>query len=144
MFIPAGIILGTTNELVSISYQVTYTDEFLGSFPVTLTALDENPTIVVEGNTVSGFYSDSFNNSIDCRMKDHSIKTLNKFTEFNPFDVLELIHYRPDMNRSVTYRYLAEANSQSQIYEVIVTNNWTYGRDNMLIFMDEIINARSN
>lgn len=135
-FLPANNILGQTDENRNVNYTITYTDALGVSYPVTLTAATPNNTIVVNGNNISGYYSESFYDVIYYRNKDDTFTTVNKFSEIDKTKISELIHYFADTTTDITYRYVASANGESKIYEVVVTNNWNAGRDNLLKYVN--------
>ena len=134
-FEPLATNLNTLDEFVNLSHVITYTG-YIGSiatsYPVTITALDENTTINVAGNNISGYYSDAFDNTIDYRNKDDSFTTVNKFGQINEETLYGIHHYNADENRTKVYSYLAEANAEQQVYTVTVTNNWSNGRNQLL------------
>lgn len=134
-FEPAVTNLNTLDELKNLSHTITYTG-YVGStatsYPVTVTPVEENSTITVSQNTISGYYTDSFNNSIHYRNKDDTFTTVNKFSEINNTDLYGIDHYNADENRTKVYSYLAEANSEQKLYTITVTNNWNSGRTQLL------------
>ncbi len=79
-FEPATTLLNTLDEFKNLSHTITYIG-YIGSvgtsYPVTITALDDNDTINVSGNTISGFYSNSFDDFIHYRNKDDTFTTVN-------------------------------------------------------------------
>jgi hypothetical protein len=133
-FLPENTLLNTLDEFINLSHSITYkSDDLIPiSYPVTITALDDNETITVSGNTISGFYSDSFENFIHYRNKDDTFTTVNKFNNINITNLYGIHHYQADLTRSFTYRYLAQANGESQEYRIVVTNNWTRGRNELI------------
>ena len=137
-FLPVNNILGQTDELKNISYSITYTDTLGVSYPVTITPATPNNTINIGGNSINGYFSDSFNNEIYYRNEDDTFETVNSFSEINDETISELIHYFADTTTDTTYRYVASANGQSKIYEVVVTNNWNNGRTQLLKYVNSL------
>jgi hypothetical protein len=84
-FIPTSTNLGSVNENVSISHTVTYVDEAtMTAYPVTITATETNPnTITISGDTLSGYYQDSFNNTITYRTPEGTFPVVTKFNEID-------------------------------------------------------------
>jgi hypothetical protein len=147
-FLPTNTVLGTTDEFKNISYTVTYeqTSGGVGGSPgttttysVTLTAIDANDTINVTGNTISGYYSESFVHDIQYRTPEpnHEFINVEKFEQIDKTKLSELIYYKADIRRSRDYQYLASANGQTQIYTVTVTNNWNTGRDQLISYVNQ-------
>lgn len=141
-FTPENSLLNTLDEFKNLSHKITYTG-YEGSvatnYPVTVTAIDENDTINVFGDTISGYYSNSFEDNIHYRNKDDTFTTVNKFNQINIEKLYGIYHFDADSNQSVTYSYLAEANGDSKVYTIVVTNNWTNGRNQLLRYTN--INA---
>lgn len=142
-FLPINTILGTTDEFKNISFTVTYTVTIGGiggtttSYPVTLTAINPNVTVSVSGNTITGYYSESFVNSIEYRTKDNQFVNVQKFNQIDKTELSEIIHYFANTNKSIDYQYLASANGQTQVYTVTVMNNWNTGRDELLSYVNQ-------
>lgn len=136
-FLPANTVLAQTDELKNVSYAITFTDALGVSYPVTITPINTNTTINISGNTINGYFSDSFYNEIYYRNKDHTFTTVNKFSEINENTISELIYYKADTTTDVTYSYIASANGQSKTYDVVVTNNWDIGRNELLSFIND-------
>jgi hypothetical protein len=136
-FNPLTSNLGQTDENTNVNYSVTYTDALGISFPVTITANTLNSTINVSGNSVSGEYTESFNDTIYYRNKDDTFDTVNKFSQVNMNTYSELIHYNADTTRYKDYSYTASANGESKSYTVVVTNNWSNSKNNLLSFLNK-------
>lgn len=134
-FEPIPTNLNTLDEFKNLSHVITYTG-YIGSvaisYPVTVTALDENSTINVVDDTISGYYSDAFDNTIHYRNNDDSFTTVNKFNQINEENLYGIHHYDADENRTKVYSYLAETSTEQKIYTITVTNNWTNGRNQLL------------
>lgn len=136
-FLPVNNILGQTDELKNVSYNVTYTDALGVSYPVTITPVNTNSTIIINGNRINGYFSDSFYNEIYYRNKDDTFTTVHKFSEINKNNISELIHYFADATTDISYSFIASANGQTKEYEVVVTNNWTTGRNELVKLINQ-------
>jgi hypothetical protein len=134
--------LGSINENVNFSHSITYTeiDELTSletSYPVTITANETNPsTISIAGNTISGFYSDSFDNTITYRTAQGTFPTVTKFNQIELGDLYEMISYKASVSRSKIFTYTATARNGSTIvatetYSKTVTNDWTSGKNSL-------------
>jgi hypothetical protein len=134
--------LGSINENVNFSHSITYTeiDELTSletSYPVTITANETNPsTISITGNTISGFYSDSFDNTITYRTAQGTFPTVTKFNQIELGDLYEMISYKASVSRSKIFTYTATARNGSTIvatetYSKTVTNDWTSGKNSL-------------
>lgn len=133
---PASTLLLTTDEFKNFSNSITYTSLLGLSEPVTITALDQNDTVNVLGNNISGYFSESFTNSeIQYRTFNDTFVNVSKFSDINTADLDELIYFKPDPTISQTYSYLATSTSSSQTYTIVVTNNWSVGRDTLLRYI---------
>ena len=137
-FEPATTNLNTLDEFKNLVHKITYVG-YLGSvatyYPVTITAIEENSTINVSEDTISGYYSDAFDNDIHYRNKDDTFTTVNKFEDINTETNYDgIYHYDADENRTKIYNYVATANSETKNYTITVTNNWTNGRNQLVKF----------
>lgn len=137
-FLPTNDILTQTDELKNVSYSITYTDALGVSYPVTITPVNQNSTISINGNTLNGYFSESFYNEIYYRNKDDTFTTCYKFSEINEDTISELIHYFADTTTDVTYNYIATANGQTKNYQIVVTNNWDNGRTLLLKYVNSL------
>lgn len=139
-FQPELTNLNTLDEFKNLSHRITYVlmDPLGGpgaSFPVTITAVDENSTINVVGNRIFGYYSDAFDNTIYYRNKDDTFSVVKKFEEIDTeTNYRGVYHYDADENRTRVYSYIASANGQTKTYTITVTNNWTNGRNSLVKF----------
>jgi hypothetical protein len=151
-FLPTNTVLGTTDEFKNVSFIITYETTTLGTAgigglvgtptvvatqTVTVTALDSNNTITTAGNTITGYYSESFQNAIEYRTPDDKFVDVQKFKQIDKTNLSEMIYYKADPSKTRTYRYLARASGgDTQIYTVIVKNNWNTGRNEMLSYIN--------
>ena len=142
---PASTLLLTIDEFKNFSQSISYTSALGLSEPVTITALDQNDTVNVSGNTISGYFSDSFLNAqIKYRTFNDTFVDVSKFTDINTAEFDELIYFKPDPTISQTYSYLATSTTASQTYTIVVTNNWSVGRDTMLRYINLISTVSVN
>lgn len=134
-FLPTTTNLGQVDEYKNVNYTITYTDALNVSYPVTVSAIDINSTVTVESNKITGYYTESFDDTVYYRNKDDTFDTVAKFSQVDTETYSELVKYTADTTAFKDYTYLATANGESQVYTVVVTNNWTNGRNNMLSFL---------
>lgn len=136
-FNPISTNLLIIDEEIEFSRSITYTDAFNISWPVVITTNQPNSTVNILGNTISGFYSDSFTNFVRYRTIQDTFVEVNKFEEVNEDELYGLYHYQADLSRYITYAYIATAgNGDTQTYTITVTNNWTPGRNKLLQFFE--------
>jgi len=135
---PVSSSLGSVDENVNISHTITYTDDLtLTSYPVTITANEINPnTITVSGNSISGYYTDSFDNTITYRTEDGELPVVSKFSQIPVSELHEMVSYKASTITSKTFNYTAVAKDGStviatQVYSKTVTNNWTSGKNSL-------------
>jgi len=146
-FSPSSTQLNTLNELKNLSHSISYTDTsgatgatgFGTSYPVTVTTVLSNDTIVVSGNTISGYYSDCFDNEIHYRTVADKFVMVTKWS-----DILmaiadgvlsEVYYYKADTTTRIVYSYLATAgNGATQTYTINVDNDWVSGRNQVIKF----------
>jgi len=132
--------LNTLDEFKNLSHTIRYFEEFGVApaltqtyYPVTITAVVDNSTINIAGDTISGYYSDAFDNDIYYRNKDDTFTTVKKFEQINNNNLYGIYHYDADENRTRVYSYIATASTgATQTYTITVTNNWTNGRNNLI------------
>jgi hypothetical protein len=135
---PETTNLNTLDEFKNLSHTIRYYG-YLGSvanyYPVTIEAVEENSTINVSDDTISGFYSDAFDNEIHYRNKDDTFTTVNKFEQIDTDKNYDgIYHYNADMNRTKIFNYIASSNGETKNYTITVTNNWTNGRNQLVKF----------
>lgn len=146
MFTPTETNLGTVNEEVNFSFSVTYEHETLPdpefpelptetiSYPVVLIAEEVVPTVTVSGNTISGYYTDSFNNTIQYLSQGKELVTTDKFGKV--VNLYEMVKYGADKSRTKVFNYTANAMDgetivASQVYTITVQNDWTPGKNTL-------------
>ena len=136
---PASTQLNTVDEFNNISHTITYSETTIGiggsttTYDVVVTAIDPNGTISAAGNTISGFYSDSFTNDIQYRTQDDQFVNVKKWEEIDRSKISEVVYYKADTTTRKVYSYLARAsNGATQTYTINVDNNWSSGRDSLL------------
>ena len=139
---PETTNLNTLDEFKNLSHTIRYYEMFgiapalsQTYYPVTIQAVDENSTINVSGDTISGFYSDAFDNEIHYRNKDDTFTTVTKFEQIDTDKNYDgVYHYDADINRTKIFNYIATSNGQTKNYTITVTNNWTNGRNQLVKF----------
>jgi hypothetical protein len=139
MFTPTETNLGTVNEEVNFSFSVTYevTDEMTMetvSYPVIITAEEVVSTVLVSGNTIYGYYTDSFNNNIQYLNQGKQLVTTDKFGKV--VNLYEMVKYGADRSRTKIFNYTAKAMDEetvvdSQVYTITVQNDWTTGKNTL-------------
>lgn len=143
-FSPISTTLGTVYENTNISYTITYmTDDVVPvALSVVITKLETNPnTIVISGGTISGYYFDSFENSIKYRTKTDTFITVPKFEQINRSILSEMVSFKASTVHYKNFTYRADAMNingtiaASQVYTIIVSNDWTAGRDNLKTYV---------
>lgn len=141
-WLPESTDLGSVNENVTFSNTITYEQEDPGtmtmvSYPVTITVNQVNPnTISVSGGILSGYYFDSFNNTITYRTTEGAFPVVTKFNQINIDQLYEMISYKASTVSSKTFTYTATVNDgygiiATQVYSKTVTNNWTSGKNSL-------------
>jgi hypothetical protein len=141
-WLPASSDLGSVNEIVSFSHTITYEEEdpvtmTMTSYPVTITANQVNPnTISISGGTLSGYYFDSFDNTITYRTPEGSFPVVTKFNQIDISKLYEMISYKASAVSSKTFTYTATAKDgdtivATQTYSKTVTNDWTSGKNSL-------------
>lgn len=141
-WIPSSTDLGSVDENVSFTHSITYTeiDPVLlteVSYPVTIVANEVNPSsISISGNTLSGYYFDSFDYTITYRTEDGELPVVNKFSSIPVSNLHEMVSYKASMVTSKTFSYTATAKDgatvkATQVFTKTVTNNWTSGKNSL-------------
>lgn len=141
---PTQTLLTTTDELVNLSFSISYVDDSTSEpAVVTITPIDVNPSIKVVNNTISGYFSEAFDytlNYIDSKGTDY---TVPRFSDINRVKLYELYKYSPNTTNSITYNYLATAKESitntvlaTQTYSIVVTQNWTTNKNLLKRFVD--------
>jgi hypothetical protein len=134
--------LGSIDENVQFSHTVTYQEEdpetmTLVSYPVTITANEVNPSSVsLSGDTISGFYFDTFDNLITYRTPEGAFPVVTKFNQIDITKLYQMISYKASTSLSKTFTYTATALDgdtvvATQVYTKTVTNNWTSGKNSL-------------
>lgn len=137
-FSPVNSQLASIDEYKNLLYTISYTalvDGVETEFPVVITPLDSsssNSTINITGNVLSGFFSGSFNDTIYYRNIDDTFTTVNSFSSINTNKLYGLVYFFADRTLTRTYTYVATANGESKTYTIVVNNNWSLGRSNLL------------
>ena len=139
---PSETDLGSVNENVNISHTFTYVDDGdMTEYPVTVTAVETNPvTISVSGDSITGYYTDSFDNTITYRTESGDFPVVSKFSEIDLTQLDQMISYKASTVLSKIFTYTATAKDgdtvvASQTYTKTVTNDWTEGKTNLQTFV---------
>jgi hypothetical protein len=139
---PSETDLGSVDENVNISHSFTYVDDLdMTEYPVTITAVETNPaTIVISGNSITGYYTDSFDNTITYRTQDGQFPVVTKFNQIDLDKLYQMISYKASTVISKTFTYTATAKDgdtvvATETYTKTVTNNWTEGKNNLQTFV---------
>ena len=139
---PSETDLGSVNENVNISHTFTYVDDGdMTEYPVTVTAVETNPvTISVSGDSITGYYTDSFDNTITYRTESGDFPVVSKFSEIDLTELDQMISYKASTVLSKIFTYTATAKDgdtvvASQTYTKTVTNDWTEGKTNLQTFV---------
>ena len=139
---PSETDLGSVNENVNISHTFTYVDDGdMTEYPVTVTAVETNPvTISVSGDSITGYYTDSFDNTITYRTESGEFPVVSKFSEIDLTQLDQMISYKASTVLSKIFTYTATAKDgdtvvASQTYTKTVTNDWTEGKTNLQTFV---------
>jgi hypothetical protein len=108
------------------------------SYPVIITAEEVVDTVLVSGNTISGYYTDSFNNNIEYLNQGKHLVTTDKFGKV--VNLYEMVKYGADRSRTKTFNYTANAMDEeavvdSQVYTIIVQNDWTTGKNTLQAYV---------
>jgi type II secretory pathway pseudopilin PulG len=160
-FNPSSNVLNTVNEFQNLNHTITYS-ETVGlvttNYTVTISPVtnyateirdkDNNitagtgsrtiPTLKILNNTITGYYSEAFDNQIQYRDNDDNIFTVNRFSDVDKTNLSELIYCLADTTNRKTFSYIATAsNGATQTYIINVDNNWTTERDELLRYIAE-------
>lgn len=126
------------NELVNFTQSLSYTDPALvgETWSITIIPSESISTVSISGGTISGYYSKTFDG--------YTIRYLDKTKKYNTVvdwnDIInakEIVDYHPAMQQTKTFTYTATATSSitntivTQPYKIVVTNNWTIGKDRL-------------
>ena len=144
-FYPSVDTLTTVNELKNISYTITYVDTSGATgatgagtaLPVTITTTQPNGTVVLSGNTITGYYSGTFDNQIKYRTVDDNFITVTKWQDIAYAianqTLSELYYYKADTTTRIIYQYTATApNGDTHTYSINVDNDWQFGRNELI------------
>jgi hypothetical protein len=141
-FVPAETDLGNVLENDSFSHTITYfTEEPIEEATVVIVPLQTNPSsISILGNTVSGYYFDSFDNTIMYRTPDGSFPVVQKFEQIDLDELYQMISYKASTVSTKIFTYRADAIIEgevvaSQVYTKTVENNWTSGKNSLQTFV---------
>jgi hypothetical protein len=167
---PTETLLGTHAEMATFSHTIEYYTEEAGDptavppttgsityYSVRIIPQQTNPyTVSISGATISGYYRGIFNDGLTTRDSVGNITTITTlgsnasvWDAVNRSKVHEVIGFDPDMTRSRTFTYLAEAYNPllpntviaSQTYTILCEDkNWTPG----MLSLKELVSYASN
>lgn len=151
MFYPADTTLGTVTENETFSFEIYYEEEALVGvtttvtrYPVNITFDQVNPATVtkLDGDpaSISGFYFDAFDSTLQYRTPQNTFAIVNKFEEIDRNNLSQMIYYLADKRRTITYTYTANAIDDDNIiatttYSIVVQNDWTIGKNNLQTYV---------
>lgn len=131
-------VIDQLNELVNFTQTITYDDPLLvgETWSISITPDIVNSTVNISEGTISGYYSNTFDG--------YNIKYLDKTGKYNTVvdwnnisNASEIVDYHPAMQQTKTFTYTATATSNltnttvTQPYTIVVTNDWTVGKNNL-------------
>ena len=133
-------LLATVQEYEVVDQTIGYVGS-TGSLPVTITAVESDPTINVQGDRISGYYSEAFNDVIYYRPTGTTPSQDNYVENSYPYvtrwsdlpDIpLQIYHFDVDPTTSKQFDYIAQAGSNQNTYNIVVTRNYTVGRNQLI------------
>jgi hypothetical protein len=160
MFYPTNTLLGTVLEYENFNFPIYYEEETTSGtsiesggtgvtttvtrYPVSITFNEENPTTITKTDgdpaSISGYYYDAFDNSLQYRTPQDTFVTVNKFEEINQNALSEMVYYLADQRRTIDYTYTAKAMDGTtvkaiNIYTIKVQNDWTNGKNTLQTYV---------
>lgn len=133
-------LLATVQEFQNLSATIGYVGS-TGSIPVTITEVETDPTITVQGDTISGYYSEAFEDVIYYRPTgpvpsqddyvENSYPSVTRWSDL-PSIPLQIYHFDVDPTVSKQFDYIAQAGPYQNTYNIIVTRNYTPGRNQLI------------
>ena len=139
-FTPELADLGTVYENANFSYTITYetAPPQATLLTVVITPLETNPsTIIISGGTISGYYHDSFDETITYRTKQDTFITVPKFEQIDLSILSEMVSFKASLVHYKYFTYRADAINTngsvaaSQVYTITVSNDWTVGKNHL-------------
>ena len=138
-------------ENQSFSKSLSYVDESMYPgevWQVTISASEENSTINIADDTISGYYSGAFPGfSLYYQKTDNSYATITKWDDLT--DTKEIISFRPSSVQTKLFTYTATAISDltqtevTQDFTILLTNSWDVGRANLIAAVAETVARKS-
>lgn len=140
----------SVDEYQSFTNTITYSStENPGKiYNVVLVPSEPNPsTVYINGNNVSGYYTEVFNNNIRYKTKKDPENEYIDVKNFRAIDIEkleELIRYSPDLTPEKTYTYTANAYDgqtlvESKVYTRKVINNWDLNKTLLLQYINSTV-----
>ncbi len=160
MFYPSDSLLGTVLEYQNFNFSIYYEETTISGtpsgsggsgtttsvtrYPVTITFNEENPNTVTKTDgdpaSISGYYYDAFDNSLQYRTPQDTFVTVDKFEKIDQNALSEMIYYLADQRRTIDYTYTAKAMDGTtvkaiNIYTIKVQNDWTNGKNTLQTYV---------
>jgi len=153
-FTPVATDLGSVYENTNFSHAISYIDDILLTpLPVRITKIETNPsTIVTTSDTIatsftsvasiSGYYFDSFSNTITYRTIDNQFIVVSKFSQIDLSKIYGIISYKASLTTSKVFTYKAEAIDPTtlsvvatQIYTKTALNDYNSGKNSLITYL---------
>lgn len=139
------------DEYFAFSHSITYTDEEFPTktYRVILVPTETNPeNIFINGNNISGYYSDVFDMFVRYKTKaePNEFINVNNFRKIDLDKLEQLVQYSPDLTPERVYTYTAElyevVGNQSTLvttkqYTKTVNNNWDLNKELLLRYVSK-------
>jgi hypothetical protein len=132
-------VIDQLNEFVNFTQTISYDDQITypgETWNITIVPDQTNPTVSISGGVISGYYSSAFDGySIKYLTVDGKYITASGWNSIS--NAKEIVDYHPAMQQTKTFTYTATATSNislavvTQPYTIVVTNNWTVGKNNL-------------
>jgi len=139
------------DEYQAFTHSLTYTDDEFPSktYKVVLVPTETNPeNVFINGNNISGYYSDVFNMFVRYKTKaePNEFINVNNFRKIDLEKLEQLVQYSPDLTPNRIYTYNAEVydvvGNQSTLvttktYTKTVNNNWDLNKELLLRYVSK-------
>ena len=134
---PSTTLLGTINEREIFSFLIKYKNPSTNLYEdVTITPVDSDPTVTIEGGTISGQYSDAFDEIINYRTKQDTFVEVYDWNQINRSELYGVYYFRADQTVVRTYTYNAVSETSSQTFTIDVENDWDYNKIKLLQYVN--------
>jgi len=150
MFSPPNTTLTTVSENQNVRHNILYIEDTTPTYGATgvgvstggiahhavITTTMPNPTIVINDNTITGYYTDPFDNTISYRTVDDKFVTVKKWQDIAMAiangTLSELYYYKADPRQRIVYTYTASYSDHTKEYQINVDNDWMAGRNQLI------------